>query len=453
MKKPALLLLLLLPLSMAALAASRDDFAWQWPLDLQAPGEGAYRTTLTREVYVRAQSSRMQDVVVVNSAGVEAPSSLFGPDQPLARSPREVQVPWFPLSLENTSLDRDIAAISEIGSDGSLRRVQMRGRGEGASEFVVDLSAVPEQVQALLVDWAPGQAPFERRFGVAASDDLKDWSMVTGEARLLDLANRGERLVERRIVLPSATRARYLRLMPRRGEPSLEVTGMSVQLVPDAADTPWQWERLAGTQVIHQGTAGFEYRMPGRFPIQRADVVLPVNSSSQWRLYSRDSTDEPWRAVANPWLVYRVGADAKASRSPPEPLHTMRRDRHWRLVPSMPVPGAVPQLRLGYQPEVVVFLAEGSAPFSLLAGSGRAVRSSAPLPQLVDALRRQRGSQWQPASAGLGEGSVLAGDAALAPAPAPRDWKSWLLWALLVGGTLLVGLLAVSLLKRPGNGS
>jgi hypothetical protein len=448
MKKLALLLLL----PVAAAASIADDFAWQWPLVLGEAGEGAYRSSLEREVYLRAQSPRMQDVVVVNGASTEVPSSLFGPDQPLARAPRELEVPWFPLSLENSSLDRDIAAISEIGSDGSLRRVQMRSSTDGASEFVIDLSAVPEQVQALVVDWAPGQAPLERRFGVAASDDLKDWSMVAVDARLLDLVNQGQRLVERRIVLPSATRARYLRLMPRRGEPSLEVTGMRVQLLPEAADRPWQWEALAGKAVTEQGVQGFEYRLPGRFPIQRADVVLPANSSSQWRLYSRESGDQPWRPAANPWLVYRVGAGATVSQSPPEPLHTLRRDRQWRLVPATPLTGVVPGLRLGYQPEVMVFLAEGDAPYSMLAGSARANRTAAPLPQLVDVLRQQRGAQWQPAMAELGEGSVLAGDAALTAAPAERDWKAWLLWALLIGGTLLVAVLAVSLLRKPGNG-
>lgn len=443
MKKLALLLLL----PAVALAAVRDDFAWQWPLVLQSPDEGAYRATLPREVYLRAHSPQMRDVAVANAAGAEVTSSLFAPGQPLAQVPRELPVPWFPL-MEDSSLDRDIAAISEIGSDGSLRRVQMRTDGQGAREFVIDLSGQREQVQALVVDWAPGQAPFERRFGVAASDDLKDWSMVAVETRLLDLENRGQRLVERRIVLPNPTRARYLRLMPMRGEPSLQVTGMRAQLVPRIEDMPWQWEELAGKAAVEQGVEGIEYRLQGRFPIQRADLLLPPNSSSRWRLFSRESEDQPWRPIANPWLGYRVGAGAAESRSAPVPLHATRRDRHWRLVPATPLPGVVPGLRLGYHPEVMVFLAEGSAPFALLAGSGRAVRTEAPLPQLVDALRQQRGAQWQPASATLGAGGVLAGDGALSAAPVQRDWKSWLLWALLVGGTLLVAVLAVSLLKR-----
>ena len=104
-------------------------------------------------------------------------------------------------------------------------------------------------------------------------------------------------------------------------------------------------------------------------------------------------------------------------------------------------------LRLGYRPEVVVFLAEGAPPFALLAGSARASRQEAPLPQLVDALRAERGRDWQPATASLGKRELLAGDAALQPLEPPTDWKRWLLWGVLVVGAALVAGFAVSLLR------
>ena len=81
-----------------------------------------------------------------------------------------------------------------------------------------------------------------------------------------------------------------------------------------------------------------------------------------------------------------------------------------------------------------------------------AQRADAPLPQLVDALRAQRGQDWQPADATLGKGEPLAGaQTALTPAPVERDWKAWLLWALLVGGALIVAGFAFSLLKKPAS--
>lgn len=447
---PALLLGLALPV--LAWAAPSDDFARQWPLALEAPDQGAYRVTLQADVYQQAWSPELADVVVIDASGATVPSSLFGPHQPLAHPRREQPVPWFPLPVANVSLDTDLSTISEIGSDGSLRQVRVRAGNAQAQEYVIDLSAVGEQVVALVLDWQPGQAPFERRFGVAASDDLKDWSMIATDARLIDLSNQGQRLVERRVVFPSPARARYLRLMPRRGEAPLQLSGVSVQLPPRPADVPWQWQELSGTRVEDAGVAGFEYILQGRFPIQLADVSVPGNSSHQWRLFSRESERLPWRPAASPWLAFNVVVDAADSRSDPQPLHRPLRNRYWRLVPSSAVT-APPVLRLGYRPEVIVFIAQGQAPYALLAGSARARREAAPLPQLVDAVRQQRGPDWQPASAQLQGGQVLAGEDALQPAPRQRDWKGWLLWTLLVGAAALVGWFAMSLIKgarKPG---
>ena len=142
---------------------------------------------------------------------------------------------------------------------------------------------------------------------------------------------------------------------------------------------------------------------------------------------------------------------ATASRSPPQPLDGLNRDRYWRLLPKQSIQGEAPVLKLGYRPEVVVFLAQGQAPYALVAGSARAQRADAPLPQLVEALRAQRGASWQPATATLGAGVALAGEQALVPAPVERDWKAWLLWALLIGGALIVVGFAFSLLKKPAG--
>ena len=71
------------------------------------------------------------------------------------------------------------------------------------------------------------------------------------------------------------------------------------------------------------------------------------------------------------------------------------------------------------------------------------------MPQLVEALRAERGRDWQPATATLGTRQALAGDAALQPLEPPTDWKRWLLWGLLVVGALLVAGFAFSLLRQP----
>ncbi|AUI92567.1 hypothetical protein BVV10_17340 [Xanthomonas oryzae pv. oryzae] len=67
---------------------------------------------------------------------------------------------------------------------------------------------------------------------------------------------------------------------------------------------------------------------------------------------------------------------------------------------------------------------------------------------VLQALRRERGAQWQPAQAYVAaQAQPLAGEAALQPAATPRDCKRWLLRGILVGGALLVGGFALGLLR------
>ncbi|MGH8026334.1 MAG: DUF3999 domain-containing protein [Pseudoxanthomonas sp.] len=448
-----LALIALLPL--AAIADTREDYAQQWPLTLAEQDAGAYRVVLDRSVYQQVQSSTLKDLVVVNAEGGEVAASLFDAEQPLARPSNSVEVPWFPLPSSNGGQVGDIASISEIGADGSLRRVVMNGTGSTAvpasgDEYLIDTSRLHEPVRALRITWVAGQAPFDRAYRVTASDDLKTWRAVQEEGHLIELQNNGARIFENRIAL-SGVQAKYLRLEPlQKGQRPLALSAVSAEFAPAQVVQGWEWEDISGTRVVEKdGTVSFQYEVRGRFPFERADVVVPGNSSNEWILKSRDDQESEWGFAAAPWMAFRLQGGNGDNRSPPQALGQLNRDRYWRLLPRSGASETPPTLRLGYRPEVLVFLAQGKTPYALLAGSARAQRAQSPLPQLVDALRLQRGQDWQPATATLGAMQASAGAAALTPGPVQRDWKAWLLWALLVGGALIVAGFAFSLLKKP----
>ena len=434
-----------------AFAAARDDYARQWPLDLHGDSAGAYRVALDREVYRSAQSPSLRDVDVLNADGAPAPSALFAAGQPLAQSPHHVELPWFPLPAGAAASAADIAVLIERATDGSVRRVETRlpaasqPAAAAPDAWLVDASNVHESIVALELGWASTTNALETAYRVEGSDDLREWRVLQPRAQLLDLERAGRRLQQRRIALDGT--AKYLRLLPNGTGIAPAITDVRAELAPVATAVAWSWESLPGRTIVERGVTAYTYELDGRFPIERADVGLPGNSASEWTLQSRDSGDAPWQTRAGPWVGYRVGV-AGADRSAAQPLAGVIRDRYWRLSSRTPVNG-MPTLRLGYRPEVMVFVAQGSGPFGVVAGSARASRGLAPVPQLVEALRMQHGSDWQPADATLGPPTLLAGDAALAPAPAQRDWKAWLLWGILVGGALIVSGFAFSLLRRP----
>lgn len=436
-----------------ALAAGRDDYAQQWPLTLQDGEAGAYRLTLGRDVYRSAISPTLRDVAVFNGDGQPVPAALFDPEQPLAQAAREVELPWFPLPPGAATPAQDIAVISERDADGRVRRVETRmadaaqAPTRAANAWLIDASAVRGPIVALLLEWPSSDAAIDLAYRVDGSDELRDWRMLQPHAQLLDLVRGGQRLRQQRIALDGS--AKYLRLSPLRGDAALPLSGVRAEIATAATAGDWQWESLRGRAVEESGKTHYAFTIDGRFPFARADIDTAGNDANEWTLQSRDDADAPWITRAGPWVAFQVGTpQVGGGRSAPQEFGVVR-DRHWRLSSRSPASGA-PTLKLGYRPEVVVFLAQGKPPYALAAGSAHAMREDAPLPQLIDSLRAQRGRDWQPASATLGAMQTLAGENALAP---KRDWTSWLLWSLLVVGAIVVAWFAISLLRgRRGDG-
>jgi hypothetical protein len=460
MKRFACPMLLVLLMPLAVLAAPREEYAQQWPLTLGHDGAGAYRVTLDESVYRQLRDPALADAVVLNRNGVAVPTDVFAPEEPLAKSAPRVALPWFALPATPAgTAAQGWELVSQVDADGRLRRVEVRTSDAAAaalprSALLVDLSRVHEALSALELQWQPLDA-LDLGYRVEASDDLEHWQLLATRGRMVDLQREGRRLLHRRIelygLLPQYQKARYLRLTPDRNDQPVAITGVFAELAAARTATVPEWIELTGRSVEMRGRGAgahtaFEFDIDGRFPVQQANVVLPGNHAVEWTLESRDSDDADWRHRAGPWVAFQVGSggasDADA-QSPARELSGIVRDRHWRLRASAPVTGE-PLLRLGYRPEVAVFVAQGDAPYALAAGSTRARRAESPLPQLVAEMRRQRGKEWQPAPAYLGTPQILAGDAAVSTV---RDWKSWLLWGVLGLGALVVAGFAITLLR------
>lgn len=446
MKKWTALLMALLATSAGA-QDHRQHYAEQWTLSLPSSPSGAYRIVLEPQVYRRAWSPMLADVQVYNAAGQALPSALLGPDQPLAQPPVQRELPWFPLPTLDARTRNDLQLLAERDSDGRVRRVEARlGSGRDAAKpggWLIDSSVLGQLPMATLVlDWAEGGPPLQARVRVDASEDLRRWTLVDDDVPLVDLQRSGKRLLQRRVDVGRS--ARYLRVLPRDGQALPSLRAVVAELPPAPATNPWEWLSLA---PVAQKDGQFEFELDGRFPVTRLDVATADNSLVQWSAWSRDDPATDWQRRTAPWVAYQVqGAPTQRDRSAPRVLATATRDRYWKLVAEPATAAGSPTLRLGYQPEVLMFLSQGAAPYALAVGSATATRRDAPVSVLVDDLRLRNGPTWQPALARMeGEPEALAGDAALQP---PRDWKRWLLWSLLVLGVLVVLGLAVGVLRQ-----
>jgi len=435
-----------------AFAGPVDDYATQWPIALSGDDAGAYGVTLDASVYRQAQSPALRDVDVINAEGVAVPAQLFRPDDGMTEADRRVPVRWFVLPTTSTVASGDWSMAVERSSDGRVLRVETRdtsarrGDASAAAAWLLDTSDVDTTIEALHLEWAPGAGSVDHSYRVEASDDLRAWRVVQSVAQLVDLSREGERLVQRRV--PVGTQARYLRLLPAGGTGVVQLAAVQAELAPVVKRPPLQWQLLSGEGVEEQGVRFHAFTLDGRYPVEAADVQLDGNNTGQWTLYSREDAASPWTLRAGPWVAYAIGSGNDANRSAPQPLSGPTRDREWKLVGNAATTQP-PGLRLGWRPEALVFVAQAPPPYRLVAGSARTGRADAPVAQSLEEIRRVRGPGWRPGVATPGAMQPLAGERALQPAAVQRDWRSWLLWTLLVAGALLVAGFAMSLLRKP----
>lgn len=423
------LLALVAPLASAAPA----DYAMQWPVHPARAGAGAYAVVLTPEVYDAVQRPDLRDLDVLDARGRAVPADVVAPAA--TSTTRTVALPWFAMPSPDAGPAGRWRVIADLDAEGRLRGLQSSTAvaPARATSLLVDaalLQAPRERNDALValdLDWAAG-APFDRAFRVEGSDDFDGWRPL-GRGRLVDIRQDGRALRLHRIALDAAAPApRYLRLVSEDGDAPLPaMRAVRAELARTDATGP-SWLSLAPRGAGRT----FEFDVPGRYPVRWVDLEVDGNDARTWRLQSRDG-DGRWIDRLDGWAVYRLGA----RRSPPQVFDRPLRDRQWRLVAS--ADGAAPRLRLGYRPERLVFVAAGTPPYTVVAGSATSQRSARPATAALPA-------DAPIADARLGDARVRAGGAAL---ERPRDWKTWGLWAVLAAGVALVGAFALRVLREP----
>ncbi|WP_433852272.1 DUF3999 family protein [Stenotrophomonas nitritireducens] len=285
------------------------------------------------------------------------------------------------------------------------------GAAKGDPSWLVDLGRQAGQVQALRVQWEGEPTALDLGYRLEGSDDLRRWQVLDPEVRLVRLHNQGRELNSDRVAV--STSLRYLRLVPLQRDGAPPLRALQGELAGDAAADDWQWVELAASAPDNSAPARFRYRAQGRFPVQRVDVAMPANTAVSWTVSSRDDdrkvadAEQAWQLRASGWNTWTLLEGGRSQVSAPLELGQETADRDWQLQAEPAVAGTpAPALKLGYRrPGSVVFLAQGRAPYLLVAGNARAGVRESNLEPMLAALRARNGAQWQPAAARLGDGA------------------------------------------------
>lgn len=449
----------------AAHAGSTDDYAYAWPL--QTTGDSsAWQIELTPEVYAAIGTPDLRDVEVVNAAGEPVPMAAHAAQTTSTAQANDVVLPQFalPAPVPGAAADEPLSLHIERGADGRLRRLDAEvgaaanpapAVAAATGDLLLDASALHAPIDSLWLDWDETDVAVNAQFSVAGSDDLQQWRTLNASATVLSLHQAGNVLARHQIAL-SGVQAKYLRLHQLDNAAAIDGLHVRARTLMHASLTQpsrlWlDAEQAAATPATGNGPAAFRYRLPAPMAIDALKLELASdNSLARVRVASRAHAGDDtgaWQTRAE-FTAFRLRQGDSVIGNDEQATVAAGRAQEWQVQPATPLDRA-PILRVAFRPDRFVFLAQGSGPYRLVAGSARARRGDYPVDTALAQLRSKLGNDWQPPLAALGARATLHGESALAPLPVQRDWKTWLLWAVLAGAAALIGGLALSLLRGP----
>jgi Protein of unknown function (DUF3999) len=428
---------------------ARDRFAYAAKID--APGEEvAYQVTLPLHVYQNTVSPAFDDLRIVNAAGEVLPYALATTASvKAADSTGPEPVSFYPLRGD-AALGAGALKLS-IRSDGTTVDIQGSQSGTTAKHllgYLLDVRKINRPFDELVLHWPEDADDFSLTLNVEMSDNLLNWTSA-GTAAIANLHYIGQTFLQPRLSLGGVS-AHYLRLTWRADETPVELT--AVEVIPLAGVT--MAARLlvqSRALAVANAPAEFRFELPGRLPVDRVNIQLPeANSAALAEIQSRSSEKVSWHSVASINL-YRLRTRSASEVVNPAAAVAMTSDRYWRVVLTPAPAASVTSLSVdtSWLPMTVQFLARGAKPYELLYGNVDAKSAATPLQALLAGL--------QTSDAGLSQARLATPLAAggpvrlqpAPPAPVPLPWKTWVLWATLVAGAILIGTLAFRMLREP----
>lgn len=428
-----------------------DDFAYGMFLKTDG-GEALYETILTLPVYRSVTRGDLGDLCVFNGQREVVPFAIIRPPLEKTREAESVQLPIFPLfapvgqSAENLSLR---VTKDKTGSIINVTTGTGAGQGREISAYLVDAGRVGAAVSALELELRKPEDGFVRRVTVESGNDLELWTTISPETTIVSLRY-GAHTLERRMIELGSVRAPYFRISSPDPGGMPELAGIRARLAAEAREPDRQWITSTPGKTVKGGISDYTFDTAGHMPVDRIRVDLPQeNTLVNATFYSRPSKGESWTARQSS-LVYRLRLQghyiANADISFPPCT-----DRYWLMRIDQTGGGigvGTPKLEFGWIPEKLVFVARGAGPFLLACGSLRTRVMDNRGNELLTEFKNLRKENIVAKAATIGPRTILGGKTALRPGMIPRDWKTSVLWGVLVLGVALLSWMAVRLYRQ-----
>jgi len=431
----------------AAEVPAMGEYAYGFPIRLeqtQASPSDFNSIEIPLILYQSIADPGLRDVGVYDASGQPVPRVL-APRKPQPAKPEvATTLRTFALPSGDTATAEDIRLLLRTTDGATNVELNTSSGVDARQRYLLDTQDLQQPLTALEFAWTLATETFVANVSVEGSQDLDNWTTV-GSGAIAHLLGETD-TVQRRRVSIDGNRYDYLRVSITGMPEGLRLAAtQGIQLAQTAAVLR-RWTTLDSHGQDEDG--GLLFDLGGSVPVDRVQVrIAGDNSVVRARLYrwSGDRWTDSQEGVF--YNLRRNGAGVTN-----EPLAIAeRRSQRWKLNIITGRSDGPVQLKLGWRPERLIFLAQGEAPYTLACGRAADRGDNFPQARLYGDLaifNLALGSDVTNIATGnLGSRQLLGGANQLV-IPVKRNWQQGLLWAALILAVVVVGGIAVKLLRQ-----
>jgi Protein of unknown function (DUF3999) len=460
-----------LKLTLLVLLASQISLVNAASFNLNAAGEKPfYQTLIPMPVYDQTLSNTLSDLSITNAANEAIPYTFVSYEtlHPNTTTREEIKpLPVYKIQTEALNAPNDLRIqLEKTTGKTSMNIISNETARLQDTVFLVDAGANHAPLRTLKVNWSGSENIFLNT-EILSSDDLQNWHNV-GSAVLLNTitdtnneqlgqiadqkhaAPQSTKLLQNTISLNEDVISRYLQIRTIESAGVFKINSINAHYLLLQSIAPlalWNNPKLLGRNIDStNGIVNIDFETNGRYPASRMRIVLPQkNMVTNVSIQNKNTINEPWHPLANASLH---------NDNQNEHLIATTVARYWRLQFKQSDGGIGienPSLSLGWLPPTVIWNARGKAPYLLHVGNNPELVNTIDLSTMLPKYTNQQLSALPIATATLIADSSPKATSKKSTWAKTTDYKSWILWGVLVIGVLLLAGMAYSLLKQTNN--
>ena len=427
---------------------SADDYAYAFALTITDNTE-FFELDVPLDVYRSVSDPSLRDAGVYNANGQPVPRIFEHPAGAENDIEEQVTLGAVPLHADVSEQPEQLRLLLQQAGAGINLKLESLEAGETSADrplkaYIVDTRDLEHEIVALIFSWPKQPQGFIGRVTVEHGENLQHWRRL-GNASLAALEYDETRIVQNRVEL-SAKVSDYLRISWRNMPDNWKLDAVTGIYTSQGHSATRDTVTLDSTA---QGDSNreFIFDVGGYPPVDRVKLLLAGdNVVIRASIFSRQNDKDRWR-LAHKGLFYNISRQGESLQSNPARVAVSRASQ-WKVKLDSGVTTDPVRIQLGWRPDRLVFVAQGSAPYELVAGRAQDRLQQFPQNAILGdrSIFRMLKETGQAGIATLGVREMRAGPDRLEVA-ATKTWRVALLWAGLLGAVLLVAWLVYSLMR------